>query len=126
MRSVHSLLDEYGESHCNAINKTIHWICVPLIVWSVIALIWSIPSPAPWLNWAVVAVVLAQLYYFALSPRLGIGLLGYNVLSLAVCWAVELYVPAPPGSASSSATGSRARSHRSSRTSCSCSSARPS
>lgn len=95
MRSVDSLLDEYGESHRNPANKTIHWICVPLIVWSVIALIWVIPSPAIWLNWAVVAIVAAQIYYFALSPRLGIGLLGYNVLSLALCWAVELYVPVP-------------------------------
>lgn len=39
MASIHPLLDEYGESHRNPTNKLIHWICVPVIVWTVIALL---------------------------------------------------------------------------------------
>ncbi|MFN4957023.1 MAG: Mpo1-like protein, partial [Cyclobacteriaceae bacterium] len=31
MRRIDELLAEYGESHQNATNKAIHWICVPLI-----------------------------------------------------------------------------------------------
>ena len=44
MRKIDQLLTEYGESHQNATNKAIHWICVPLIFFSVIGLIASIPS----------------------------------------------------------------------------------
>ena len=29
MRAIDSLLSQYGESHQNATNKLIHWICVP-------------------------------------------------------------------------------------------------
>ncbi len=38
-RKIDALLAEYGESHQNATNKAIHWICVPVIVWTVAALV---------------------------------------------------------------------------------------
>ncbi|HZX74021.1 MAG TPA: Mpo1-like protein, partial [Cyclobacteriaceae bacterium] len=44
MRKIEALLSEYGESHQNVTNKTIHWICVPLIFFSVVGLIASIPA----------------------------------------------------------------------------------
>jgi uncharacterized membrane protein YGL010W len=74
MKSVDAWLEEYGESHRNPTNKAIHWVCVPAIVWTVTALIWSIPSPYAWLNWAVVAAVAAMIWYVALSPRLAVGI----------------------------------------------------
>lgn len=88
MRSVDAWLDEYGESHRNPTNKAIHWVCVPLIVWTVTALIWSIPSPAAWLNWAVVMAVAAMAWYIALSPKLSVGI----GLFLAACLAVNAWV----------------------------------
>jgi uncharacterized membrane protein YGL010W len=101
MRKIDTLLDEYGESHLNPVNKLVHWICVPLIVWAVVALLWSIPFP--WtigsgivpLNWAVLALVLAQIYYFRLSRRLGSGLMLYNLAMLWVTAVVELHSPWP-------------------------------
>ena len=97
MRQIDVLLDEYGDSHQNATNKFIHWVCVPVIVWTVVALLWAIPFPfdsgsgiVP-LNWAVVALVLAQIYYFRLSRRLGLGLLLYNLLMLWItAWIEEV------------------------------------
>lgn len=87
MRSVTQWFDEYSESHRNPLNKRLHWICVPAIVLSVVGLLWSLPVPAsfaaisPWLNWATIVAGLSLAYYFALSPRLAIGvLLGYGVL----------------------------------------------
>lgn len=74
MKSVDVWLEEYGESHRNPTNKAIHWLCVPAIVWTVTALIWSIPSPYAWLNWAVVGAVAAMIWYIALSPRLAVGI----------------------------------------------------
>jgi uncharacterized membrane protein YGL010W len=89
MRKIDALLDEYGDSHHNRLNKAIHWLCVPAIVWAVVALLWSVPFP--WkvgsgivpLNWAVIALVFAQIYYLRLSRRLGMGLMLY---SLAMLW----------------------------------------
>jgi uncharacterized membrane protein YGL010W len=79
MRTIHDWLDEYGESHQNSTNKLIHWICVPLIVLSIIGLIWSIPNVVflenNGLNWALVSITLAVGYYFFLSPALGASML---------------------------------------------------
>jgi uncharacterized membrane protein YGL010W len=79
MRTIYDWLDEYGESHQNSTNKLIHWICVPLIVLSIIGLIWSIPNvfflENNGLNWALVSITLAVGYYFFLSPALGASML---------------------------------------------------
>ena len=80
MRAVQTWLDEYSESHLNKTNKTIHWVCVPLIVWSVFGLLWSIPVPramsdvSPLFNWALIAGVVMLFYYFLLSPKLALGM----------------------------------------------------
>lgn len=81
MRAIQSLLDEYGESHQNHTNKTIHWICVPLIVLSVIGLFWAIPTPAVfdeigngWLNFGTIFASIAFIYYVVLSPKLAVGM----------------------------------------------------
>ena len=90
MRSLESLLDEYGESHQNLVNKIIHWIAVPVIVWTVVALLWSIPFPfetgieAIPVNWAIIVLLLAQVYWFRLSLSLGLGLLLYNTLMIQI------------------------------------------
>jgi len=80
MRSAVQWLDEYGVSHRNPTNKLLHWICVPVIVWCVIGLLWSLPFPrleAPPIiaNWASVAVALALIYYALLSVPLALGAL---------------------------------------------------
>ena len=87
MKTAQTWLDEYGESHHDATNKLIHWICVPAIMFSVVGLIGSIPpSPlfawAPFVSWAVIAVALATVYYFVLSPSLGIGMAVVAILML--------------------------------------------
>jgi uncharacterized membrane protein YGL010W len=101
MQSIDELLDEYGESHVNRINKLIHWICVPVIVWTVVALLWSLPFPAALqtdlapVNWATVALVLAQIYYFRMSLRLGTGVLLFNLLMLWLTVIIEAASPWP-------------------------------
>ena len=45
MKSIEQWIEEYGESHQNSTNKAIHWICVPLIMLSLLALISIIPFP---------------------------------------------------------------------------------
>lgn len=79
MRRTAYWLEEYSASHRNPINKALHWICVPLIVWSLIGLLWSLPAPGraqlEYANWASYAVAAAVLYYAALSMPLALGVL---------------------------------------------------
>ena len=90
MRSVQSWLDEYSESHQHRFNKIIHWVCVPLILLSLSGLLWSIPMPgflaavSPLLNWGVVVLVVALLYYYILAWRLAVGMTLVAILVIAV------------------------------------------
>jgi len=80
MRKIDRLLSEYGESHQNVTNKTIHWICVPLIFFSMVGMVASIPSSSiqelfgSYANWATIVMVLILIYYISLSVSLSIGM----------------------------------------------------
>ncbi|MCG6168110.1 DUF962 domain-containing protein [Leptospira sp. FAT2] len=79
MKSVETWFNEYAESHRNPINKNIHWVCVPLIYFTVIGLLWSIPVPSffqsvPYLNFATLALVFALAFYVRLSVTLALGM----------------------------------------------------
>jgi uncharacterized membrane protein YGL010W len=71
--------DEYAVSHRHPVNEALHWICIPLIVWSLIGLLWSLPAPGraqlDYANWATYAVAAAVLYYALLSMPLALGVL---------------------------------------------------
>ena len=78
IRSMRDWLDSYSQDHQHPTNRLLHWICVPLIAWSVIALLWTIPAPEAFLRpgaWAVFAIVLAFTWYWKHSHRLGGALL---------------------------------------------------
>lgn len=78
MRTMQEWLDSYSADHQNPINQRLHWLCVPPIVWSVVALLWTIPVPPRFLQpgaWAVLAMVAAFAWYWKRSHRLGIALL---------------------------------------------------
>ena len=80
-KSADQWFAEYGESHQDHANETIHWICVPVIFYSVLGLLWSLPVPgalgaaAPWFTWAEPAILAALIFYFRLSVPLAFGLL---------------------------------------------------
>lgn len=82
MRPVDTLFDRYGQHHRNPTNEAIHGVCVPLIVWSVMGLLWSAAPLA-----AYVAIGAALGFYLWLSIRLalGMGLLFAAMLS-ALPW----------------------------------------
>lgn len=96
MRPVQSWLDEYGESHRTVTNKSIHWICVPLIMLSIIGLVWCIPVPGAWvtrsafLNWGVLLVIAALIYYYALAWRLALGMTVVSAVMIFIVYGVSL------------------------------------
>ena len=75
VRKIDELFDRYGESHRNPANKAIHWVCVPLITWSLVALLWS------WTPIAAYALIaLAVAFYAWLSPAIAVGMLGMSAV----------------------------------------------
>lgn len=86
MRTMQSWLDGYSSDHRHPTNQLLHWICVPLIVWCVVALLWTVPVPAAYARpgaWAVLLMVLAFTWYWKHSHRLGAALLiAFVVLAL--------------------------------------------
>lgn len=90
MRRIDALLEEYGESHQNPTNKLVHWICVPVIFWTVMAGVYALPAPTILgaAGWLLIVMLLALSYYLVLSPRLTIGLLAF----VALCYAIIIVV----------------------------------
>lgn len=82
-RPVDIYFDKYAESHQNETNKLIHWICVPLIVFSLFGLVWAIPFPHldflgkynGFVNWASFLIAFSIYYYYRLSPVLSYAML---------------------------------------------------
>lgn len=79
MRKLDRLIEEYGDSHKNPVNKLIHWVCVPFIILSLVFLLSIIPVPeilTDWgINWAYIVMGMALFYYMFLSTTLAFGML---------------------------------------------------
>jgi uncharacterized membrane protein YGL010W len=90
-RPVDIYFAKYAESHQNPTNKLIHWICVPLIVFSLFGLLWAIPFPYlkflgsynGYFNWASFLIAFSIYYYYKLSPVLSyfmlVVLMGFSL-----------------------------------------------
>ncbi|WP_317205407.1 DUF962 domain-containing protein [Janthinobacterium sp.] len=85
-RSIDILLATYSESHRNRVNEVIHFVCVPLIVFSLLGLAWAI-HPA-----LALALSAAALYYYTrLSKPFAIGM----ALMAAAMLGLLLALPPP-------------------------------
>ena len=78
-RTIDVLLDQYSDSHRNPTNELIHFVCVPVIVFTLLGILWSIHAAL-----AVAAVVAALVYYFRLSPPFAFGMLLMSAVMLAL------------------------------------------
>lgn len=85
-RPVDRFLGDYSDDHRDPTNRAIHWVCVPLIVWTVVALLWVLPVPTfarPGL-WAGLAGVAAVAFYLRLSRPLALAMALFFALLLAL------------------------------------------
>lgn len=97
IRPVDVYFAKYSESHQNPTNELIHWICVPLIVFSLFGLVWAIPFPHldflgeknGFVNWASFLIAFTIYYYYRLSPVLSYAMLVVLMIFSAVIVSLE-------------------------------------
>lgn len=97
-REVDRWLGNYAEDHRNPTNVLIHWICVPAILWTVIAALWVIPVPSLLGRaglWAGAAMFFALMFYLRLSRNLGLAMFFvFVLLGLLTEWLFRTLGPA--------------------------------
>lgn len=93
-------LDAYAESHQNPVNKRLHWICVPIIVLSLVGILWAIPVPeafsqiSPALNWGTTFMLASMVYYCIMSIPLALGMVPVVLaITAIVAWMDSLSTP---------------------------------
>ena len=95
MKTIYDWLDAYGESQQNKLNKKIHWICVPLIMLSllgILSLVKLFPSPIGnfCINISHILIFLAILFYVRLSVSITIGMILISILNLYIIHQFEM------------------------------------
>lgn len=105
MKNLQDWFSEYGESHQNATNKAIHWICVPAIFFSIIGLLWCIPVdfisskfPYPlsvFINPASLISFFVLLFYLRLSFKIFLGILFIVIIGLTACFYIQRFSSIP-------------------------------
>lgn len=102
MKTLAQWFEEYGVSHKNVTNKKIHYICVPLIFFSVVGLFMSIPSSVLYplaslhpifANWAFIVLVFVLLFYFRLSLKMGLQMLLFTSICLVGNYIIAQFLP---------------------------------
>lgn len=103
MRTLEQWFTEYAVSHQNPKNKTIHYICVPAIYFSIVGLLLSIPNhflenllqlQLPLLeNWAVVALLFVMVFYMRLSLTMAFKIALFSGICLIVNYYIGQVVP---------------------------------
>jgi uncharacterized membrane protein YGL010W len=105
MPTTEQCLVEYGESHQHGTNKLIHWVCVSLVMFSLIGLLRAISlnnlqklfphSISFFVNWGTLFLVLALLFYLRLSVAMFLGMLLITVLMVIGVYFIMQHVSLP-------------------------------
>ncbi|UUZ52562.1 DUF962 domain-containing protein [Massilia sp. H-1] len=89
-RDIDTLLAKYSESHLNHTNELIHFVCVPVIVFTLLGIVWWIHPLA-----AVAVTVVSMIYYIKLSKAFAVGMLLMSaaMLGLLSCCLLTTVLP---------------------------------
>ena len=97
MKNIYDWLDAYGESHQNPTNKKIHWVCVPLIMLTLLGLLSLIKLPLSIINIPInfshVLLVVALLFYLRLSISISFGMIIISFITLFIINRLEIIFP---------------------------------
>ncbi|MFN3712148.1 MAG: DUF962 domain-containing protein [Alcanivoracaceae bacterium] len=94
MRNLEQFLSAYGESHQNPINQWVHFICVPLIFFSTVALLWLVPvgrwiGLPEWINGATMLAVVSFVFYLRLKLWVLAMMAVWFAVSVAGIYAIQ-------------------------------------
>ncbi|MAX12870.1 MAG: hypothetical protein CMG11_02230 [Candidatus Marinimicrobia bacterium] len=87
-RDIHQWISDYGVSHQNPINKKIHWICVPLIMFTLLGLLSLVKIYNVNLTYLIIAFAL--LFYLRLSIPISIGMFIISAAQLGFIFYIEM------------------------------------
>lgn len=97
MRKIDLLFAEYAESHRNSTNKLIHWICVPLIFWTILGFISIIPSKSIGFRYigeisyiSFAAIALVTIFYTRLSFLIGFIMFFVMILMESFAYGINI------------------------------------
>lgn len=98
MRKIDLFFAEYCKSHKNKTNQLIHWMCVPLIFWTILGFISLIPSPhmcSPYFGCisiiSIIAVVFVTVFYLRLSLLISFIMLIIMILMEHLVYTVNIH-----------------------------------
>jgi uncharacterized membrane protein YGL010W len=93
MKTLDAWLLAYSKDHQNSLNKKIHYICVPLIFWSLLGLMYLIPTLSI-LNdysWNYFFYMIALLFYYSLNKKVFI----FMYILFFLCHFSYIFFPYP-------------------------------
>jgi uncharacterized membrane protein YGL010W len=103
MKTLTNWFSEYAESHQNKTNQSIHFVCVPLIFFSIVGMLMSIPASflAKTLqinnpiveNWATITLLLLMVFYIRLSFSTFLKMFIFSIICLVGNYYLSLYLP---------------------------------
>jgi uncharacterized membrane protein YGL010W len=94
-RPIERYFASYSGDHRHSVNQRIHVVAVPLILWSVVGLLWCVPVAGNWLRsgvWAALAMFAAWAFYNRLSRALGLGMLAVFFFFGCLCRLLETHL----------------------------------
>ncbi len=78
MRSFDDWMNEYAKDHKNPINQKIHLVCVPLILFSILGLLWNLQWPqnqgSSLLNGATLFILASLIFYARLNFKYALAM----------------------------------------------------
>ena len=86
-RDIHQWISDYGVSHQNPMNKKIHWICVPLIMFTLLGLLSLVKIYN--INLTHLIIIFALFFYLRLSISISIGMFIISSIQLGIIFYME-------------------------------------
>ena len=98
MKNIHEWNNEYALYHKNKTNKLIHWVCIPLIMFSLFGLLSLIEPLTFTLNKSIYKIsilsafiLMAILYYLKLSKNLAVGMLLISIIFITAIDIISIF-----------------------------------
>jgi uncharacterized membrane protein YGL010W len=98
MRTLDQWFDEYAVSHQNKTNKSIHYLCVPAIYFSIVGLLMCVQLSFLNMNLpivenlAFVILIFGLLFYFRISASMAIKMMIFSIVCLVLNYYISNYI----------------------------------